>query len=198
MPHPEPIEITPLSMAELRADMTGVTVERLAGLIYRVFRAPPWNEKHEMPRILFGLGTETMRRNALLYVARTTVSGEIVGYIMGQEVLRQREDARDLTLDEIAGTSALDHLFEGGKRVFYVDGLGVATEFRRRGIAERLSLALIDDLRRRGFTYRLGRTDVTAAAVRTLYAKLGFRELSVRDARHPTRSYWLLTLDPAD
>ncbi|HLF98022.1 MAG TPA: GNAT family N-acetyltransferase [Methylococcaceae bacterium] len=192
----EEIEIVPATLEILCAEMSGVTVERLAGLIHRVFRDPPWNEDHQMPRIIFGLGAGMMRRNAMLYLARTTVSGRIAGYIMGHEVLRQREDSRDLTLGEIVGTDALDPLFDGGKRVFYVDGQGVATDFRRRCIAERLSLALIDELRRQGFNYRLGRTDITAGAMRSLFAKLGFRELRVLDAHYPTRSYWLLPLEP--
>jgi ribosomal protein S18 acetylase RimI-like enzyme len=78
--------------------------------------------------------------------------------------------------------------------VFYVNGLGVATRFRRRHIAEGLSLALIDALRKEGFTYRLGRTDITAEAMRALFTKLGFQELSVHDASYPERTYWLLQL----
>ena len=164
MPESEEIEIGPVSIEELRADKSGAAVEQLAALIYSVFRVPPWNEDYEKPRILFGLGIELMRRNAVLYTAKTKRSGKIIGYILGHEVVKQREDPRDRTLSEIAGTHALDYLFEGGKRVFYVDGLGIAPGFRRRHIAERLSLALVEELRKRGFAYRLGRTDTTAEA----------------------------------
>ena len=194
MPEPKEIEIARVSLEDLRADQAGRLAGQLAALIHGVFRGPPWNEDDEMPRILFGLGTEMMRRNALLYVATAKCSGTIAGYIMGHEVLERSEDPRDRTLGEIAGTHALDALFDGGKRVFYVDGLGVAPDFRRRHIAERLSLALIAELRRQGFDYRIGRTDVTARPVISLFAKLGFQELPVSDAFHPTRTYWLLRL----
>jgi ribosomal protein S18 acetylase RimI-like enzyme len=190
----EEVEIGPVSIEELRADKSGVIVEQLAALIYGVFRVPPWNEDYEKPRILFGLGIELMRRNAVLYIAKTKRSGEIIGYILGHEVIKQREDPRDRTLSEIAGTHALDYLFEGGKRVFYVDGLGIAPGFRRLHIAERLSSALIEELRKRGFAYRLGRTDTKAEAMRALFTKLGFQELPVSDALYPARTYWLLRL----
>nr|WP_281355252.1 GNAT family N-acetyltransferase [Candidatus Methylobacter favarea] len=83
---------------------------------------------------------------------------------------------------------------EGGKRVFYVSGLGVDPGFRRCHIAERLSVALINELRSQGFTYRLGRTDISARGMRALYAKLGFQELPIHDSLYPERSYWLLRL----
>ncbi|MGZ8187961.1 MAG: GNAT family N-acetyltransferase [Methylosarcina sp.] len=89
---------------------------------------------------------------------------------------------------------ALDYLCENGRRVFYVTGLAVGRDYRRRGIAERLSLALLDELRRQGFFYRLGRTDLAMASMRNLYMKLGFRELPITDANYPERSYWLLEL----
>lgn len=190
----EDMEIVPLSLEELGADRAGVLAEQLATLIRDVFREPPWNEDYEMPRILFGLGAEMMRRNAALYIAKGTCSGRVFGYILGQEVFRQRGDPRDLTLHEISGTPALDYLFEGRNRVFYVDGLGVAPEFRRCHIAEKLSLALIDDLRKRGFAYRLGRTDIAAKGMRALFAKLGFEELPVADGLYSSRTYWLLRL----
>jgi ribosomal protein S18 acetylase RimI-like enzyme len=194
MPDLKELEIARVSVEELRADKSGALIEQLATLIYDVFREPPWNEEPEKPRIHFGLGTGLMRRNAILYIAKIKSSGKIVGYIMGLELLSETEDHRDCTLSEISGTHALDFLVEGGKRVFYVSGLGVDPKFRRCHVAERLSVALINELRMEGFTYRLGRTDISATAMRALYTKLGFQELSVHDTLYPERTYWLLRL----
>jgi ribosomal protein S18 acetylase RimI-like enzyme len=95
-------------------------------------------------------------------------------------------------LYKIAGSTDLDYLFNNGKRIFYVSGVGVLPEYRRSGIAEQLSAALINELRRQGFDYRIGRTDKTADAMRNLYLKQGFQELPVTDADYPGRTYWLL------
>jgi ribosomal protein S18 acetylase RimI-like enzyme len=188
------IEITRLTPADLRADESGTTIEQLAELIVEAFREPPWHERFSASRIHFGLGVELMRQGALLYAARDEASGRIVGYVLGKELAAGEGDEHRQTLREISGTTALDYLCEGGRRVFYVTGLAVRSGFRRRGIAERLSLALLDELRRQGFSYRLGRTDRSMASMRNLYTKLGFRELPISDANYPERSYWLLAL----
>jgi hypothetical protein len=49
-------------------------------------------------------------------------------------------------------------------------------------------------LRRLGFSYRIGRTDNSVHAMRNLYLKQGFQELTVADAQYPERTYWLLKL----
>lgn len=188
------IEIARLTLADLRADESGAAIEQLAELIVAAFGEPPWHEHFSASRIHFGLGVELMRQGALLYVAREQSDGKIVGYVLGKELGAGEGDEHRQTLRGISGTAALDYLCEGGRRVFYVSGLAVRSGFRRRGIAERLSLALLDELRRQGFSYRLGRTDRSMISMRNLYEKLGFRELPVTDANYPERNYWLLAL----
>jgi ribosomal protein S18 acetylase RimI-like enzyme len=190
----EEVEIAPVSVEDLRRDSSGTLVKALAALTYHAFREPPWSSDLEEPRLHFGLGVELMRRNARAWIARTNPPGKVVGYILGYEVFREREDLRDLTLCEISGTRALDYLFEGGRRVFYGDTLCVDPGFRRRHIAYKLSAAQIDMLRAEGFTYRIGRTAITGEAMRALYTKLGFQELPVHDILYPERTYWLLRL----
>lgn len=189
-----PIEITRLTLADLRVDESGTAIEQLAELIVEAFREPPWHEHFSASRIHFGLGVELMRQGALLYAAKEQDAGRIVGYVLGKELAAGEGNGHQQTLKDISGTAALDYLCENGRRVFYVSGLAVRSGFRRRGIAERLSLALLDDLRRQGFSYRLGRTDRSMISMRNLYQKLGFRELPVTDANHSERSYWLLAL----
>ncbi|MGH8523755.1 MAG: hypothetical protein ACREXY_05905 [Gammaproteobacteria bacterium] len=115
-------------------------------------------------------------------------------YALGYQVFRESEDPRDLALSAISGTTALDRLFDGGKRVFYADKACVDLAARRRQIAYGLAAALIPVLRREGFTYDIARTSVRAAAIRVLFAKLGFEELAVQDTAFPERTYWLLRI----
>ena len=190
----EEVEITQISVKELRADPSGSVVEQIAALAYQAFREPPWTESLEGPRLHFGLGVDLTRRGAVAHIAKTRDSNKIIGYLLGYEVLRESKDPRDLTLSEISGSDALDYLFEGEKRVFYGDTLCVAPGFRRQHIAERLFMALIQVLREEGFTYHLGDTDITAKAPRGLFTKLGFQELPVHNIFYPQRTYWLLRL----
>ena len=186
------IAIERIAVEDLRADTPGVLIEQMGSVAYRAFREPPWNDDLEKPRLHFGLGVDLMRRNAVAFIAKA--SGKIAGYAVGYEVLRESEDHRDVTLRAISGTTALDYLFEGGTRVFYADTVCVDPGARRRQIAFGLAEAVIPVLRREGFTYYIGRTAIGAIAMRSLFAKLGFEELPVRDAVFPERTYWLLGL----
>ncbi|MGH8585770.1 MAG: GNAT family N-acetyltransferase [Gammaproteobacteria bacterium] len=186
------IAIERIVVEDLRADKAGLLIEQMASLAYRAFREPPWNDDLERPRLHFGLGVDLMRRNAVALIAKARDSGKIVGYALGYEVLREGEDHRDLTLGTISGTTALDYLFERGTRVFYADTVCVDPGARRRQIACGLAAAVIPVLRREGFTYYIGRTAIGAIAMRSLFTKLGFEELPVRDVVFPERSYWLL------
>jgi GNAT superfamily N-acetyltransferase len=187
------IAIERITVEDLRADKSGVLIEQIGALAYRAFREPPWNDDLERPRLHFGLGVDLMRRNAVAFIAKAKASGKIAGYALGYEVLRESEDHRDLTPRAISGTTALDYLFEGGNCVFYGDTLCVDPDARRRQIAYGLVAAQIPVLRSEGFAYRIGRTALNAA-MRGVFAKLGFEELPVRDAVFPERTYGLLTL----
>ncbi len=188
------IAIEPISVEDLRADKAGILIEPIASLAYRAFREPPWNDDLEKPRLHFGLGVDLMRRNAVALIAKDRGTGQIAGYALGYEVFRESEDPRALTLRAISGTAALDHLFDGGNRVFYADTVCVDPAARRRQIAYDLAAALFPLLRQAGFTYEIARTSVHAAAIRALFAKLGFEELAVQDAAFPERTYWVLRL----
>jgi GNAT superfamily N-acetyltransferase len=185
------IEIIPVLVEDLRKDSSGSLISQIGNLAYLAFREPPWSDDHEKPRLHFGLGVDLMRRNALAFAAINS-SGRIVGYDLGYEVFRESKEPRDLTLYDISVTNALDHLFEGGQRVFYEDTICVDPEYRRRHISYRLSFAQIEAIRAGGFSYRIGRTAMTCEAMKTLYTKLGHQELNVHDVVYPERTYWLL------
>jgi len=188
-------EVQVITLADLRADQDGYLVSELAELICEVFSEPPWNEHFSATRIMFGLGVEMMRKNAMLVVARHKQQGQLIGYILGQELVVVSEDLRDQTFYKISGGYDLDFIADNTQRTFYVGGLGVRSKYRRLGVAEKLSATLISELRQHKFDYRLVRTDMQAYGMRKLYSKQGFKELPVYDIKYPERSYWLLTLN---
>jgi hypothetical protein len=188
------IAIERISVEDLRADNSGVLIEQIASLAYRAFRESPWNDDLERPRLHLGLGVDLMRRNALAFIAKSKCSETIAGYTLGYEVFRESGDPRDLTLSAISGSTALDYLFEGGRRVFYDDTVCVDPQARRQLLAFKFAVAQLTVLRREGFGFRIGRTSVRATAMRALFAKLGFEELPGHDAVWPERTYWLLRL----
>ena len=188
-------EVQVITLADLRADQCGVLISELAELICEVFSEPPWNEHFSATRIMFGLGVEMMRKNAILIIARHREEGHVIAYMLGQELVVESDDPRDQTFLKISGGHDLDFLANKQQRTFYVGGLGVRSTYRRLGVAEQLSATLLTELRRHQFDYRLGRTDLQVHGMRKLYSKQGFKELPVYDCNYPERSYWLLSLN---
>jgi len=188
-------DVQVITINDLRSDQQGVLISDLTEIICEVFSEPPWNENFSASRIMFGLGIEMMRKNAILVVAKHKQHGHIIGYLLGQELLIKSEDPRDQTFFKISGSYDLDFLANYKLRTFYVGGLGVKSKYRRLGVAEQLSSTLISELRLHKFDYRLGRTDQQAYGMRNLYIKQGFKELPVFDINYPKRSYWLLSLN---
>ena len=187
-------DVQVITLADLRSDQEGTLIAEIAEIIREVFSEPPWHERYSATRLKFGLGVEMMRKNSILIIARHKHQGYLAGYLLGQELVAQSDDPRDQTFFKISGAHDLDYLANHHQRTFYVGGLGVKAQHRRLGVAEQLSSALITELRRQQFDYRLGRTDLKAHGMRSLYVKQGFKELPVRDVNYPDRSYWLLPL----
>ena len=163
-------------------------LKKCAELYCQIWKEPPWSEDFwTVKRVIKDIREEMERKNAVGFLA--LYGDEVVGFIWGYEV--SKEDLR-----QISGVDALDVLFKKRARVFYIDELGVASLFRRRGIGEQLSRTLITVVRNsckiQCFTFR---TDIKVPAVaRNLYSKLGFRDLSIRDAEHSQRTYWVLEI----
>ena len=188
------IDVEVITLSDLRADQQGVLISDLAEIICEVFSEPPWNESFSAGRIMFGLGVEMMRKNSILVTAKHQQNGRLIGYILGQELVVKSDDPRDQTFFKISGGYDLDFLAQNNQRTFYVGGLGVRANYRRLGVAEKLSATLLKELKKNKFTYRLGRTGIKVKSMRNLYSKQGFIELPVRDIHYPERSYWLLSL----
>lgn len=187
-------DVEVITLSDLRADQHGVLISDLAEIICEVFSEVPWNESFSAGRIMFGLGVEMMRKNSILITAKHKQVGQLIGYILGQELVVKSDDPRDQTFFKISGGHELDFLAHNNQRTFYVGGLGVRASYRRLGVAEQLSAALLRELKQNKFAFRLGRTDIRAEGMRNLYSKQGFIELPVRDINYPERSYWLLSL----
>jgi GNAT superfamily N-acetyltransferase len=188
-------EVQVITLADLKADQSGLMISELAELICEVFSEPPWNEHFSTTRIMFGLGVEMMRKNAILIIAKHKLEGHVIAYMLGQELVVESDDPRDQTFLKISGGHDLDVLANNQQRTFYVSALGVRLTYRRLGVAEQLSTTLLTELRRHKFDYRLGRTDLQAHGMRKLYNKQGLKELPVYDLKYPERSYWLLSLN---
>lgn len=171
----------------VRVDVNAIAPEILdkwARLYCEIWKEPPWNEDFWQPKsVAENLIKELRYLNGSGYLVLD--QDLVVGFTHGYSVTRDE-------LRVIAGNSLLDILFEKHDRIFYVDELGVASSHRGQRISLKLTSALIEHARSSGIWGITLRTDVEATAARHVYRELGFIELSIHDAAHPTRTYWFL------
>ena len=163
-------------------------IKECAGLYCQVWQEPPWNEHSwKANEVLADMRRELEKPGAEGFIAfyrPAIVAGFTWGYPVSPKELR-----------DIAGNEKLDFLFNNGEnRVFYIDELGVASEYRRRGIGKKLSSLLIVAAKSQNLSVAILRTDEKAVAARNLYADIGFKELTARDERYPERTYWTMKL----
>lgn len=162
------------------------TLEKCAQLYCAIWREPPWNEDFwKTEDVLQDLAKELSEPFAQIVLA--SAQEEIIGFTWGYQVSKEK-------MAEISGNNQLDYLFTRNARIFYVDELGVGSEFRQRGIGEKLSRELLRLAKKDSTNLVLLRTDVLATSARILYEELGFQELPVRDKKYPDRSYWMLAI----
>ena len=168
-----------------RYSLESAPLEQIAKLYCSVWREPPWCENFWVEEsVLNDIKTEMSKTNAILAVA--FVGTSVAGFAWGYEV-------SPAELKNIVGSDSLEYLFQEGARVGYIAELAVGASWRSNGIGHRLNTCLVDALYACGVNRITLRTHVQAEAARRLYESLKFKELGVRDAKFPSRTYWLWT-----
>jgi len=159
-------------------------LEKCAEIYCQIWREPPWNEDFwTVPKVMDDMVIELDKSFSNGFAAMNEVD-EVVGFVWGYAVSKQE-------LRSICGSEELDYLFVDEKdQLYYIDELGVSFCHRIKGIGTALSWRLINAAREDNFSWFVLRTDQLAIAARKLYSKMGFQELSIRDAKYSGRSYW--------
>lgn len=162
-------------------------LEKCADLYCEVWKEPPWNEDFWKPEeVLLDIQKEIAKPFAELLIAQD--EKEIcLGFTWGYQVLK--DDMRF-----ISTSCDLDYLFEKRAGIWYIDELAVEYDWRKKGIGIKLTERLISQFKASGAEAVTLRTDEKAVAARGLYQKIGFQEMSVKDGKYSTRTYWILTL----
>jgi len=159
------------------------SIKKTAELYCRIWREPPWNEDFwKIKDVIKDLEKQSAKKNAIVLIA-TNGSRDVIGFTWGYEV-----SIKDLS--QISGLSLNIWQKIINQRAFYVDEFGVQKEWRGNGVGQQLAQALIEQASLANKTLVL-RTDVSAKSARTVYEKVGFEELSLHDAKHKDRTYWL-------
>lgn len=181
------------AMGLVRADQSFIFVlnlvddprdaERMARLYCDIWKEPPWNEDFwTTDGTLQDLEIQLQLKFAICLISKK--DQQVTGFTWGYEVTQKK-------LREICGHSQLDYLFENGRRVYYIDELGVSKDARNEGTGTKLTEAITLFAKLRGQKVVTLRTDEKAESAISVYRKSGFEPLDIHDAEHPTRIYWV-------
>ncbi len=174
------ISIIPVDNSVLKTSL----ISTWAQLYCKIWLEAPWCEDFWKPEeVVKDFRTEMSRQHAVGFLALE--DDVVIGFTHGYSV-----DKAELRV--IAGNTLLDSLVDD--RVFYIDELGVGSEYRGLGVSLQLSTHLLDAVVLAEIKTVLLRTDKNALVARGLYQRLGFEELSVHDSEYPDRTYWRLDM----
>ncbi|HMB66314.1 MAG TPA: GNAT family N-acetyltransferase [Patescibacteria group bacterium] len=180
-----PVLFCPLNLNHLSKDL----LEECASVYCRIWKEPPWNEDFwTVPGVMDDLRREMAKDGASGFLSLSEKERlEVVGFTWGYRV-----DAQQLA--ELASNSEIKKFFDPGEVGFYIDELGVAPDYRERDIGKSLTKLLLGRALLQGVEKIFLRTDRKAVAARSVYSKLGFRELSLVDGVYDQRNYWALII----
>ena len=164
-----------------------------AELFCQIWKEPPWNEDHwKVSSVEAEILKVVFRPGSVIRLMTITTPADPLPKVAG---FTWAFPVSVSGLAKIAGHKQLNPVFEPGRRVYYLAELGVEKSRREEyGLGKLLSTCLLADIQAMGPVVVVLRTDVEALVARSLYSKLGFKELSVCDKNHPTRTYWTLNL----
>lgn len=164
------------------------TLRDCARLYCKIWREEPWTEDFWTPEaVMQDMRMELARSCAEGYLAVNEDDSTVLGFTWGYAVSQPE-------MQIISGNGKLDFLFSSDDRVFYVDELGVAQWYRRLRLGNSLTANLLVAARAYDINLVTLRTDKRAEAARSLYQKIGFKDLLVEDPQYPDRTYWALSI----
>jgi ribosomal protein S18 acetylase RimI-like enzyme len=157
-----------------------------ARLYCDIWKEPPWCEDFwKIEDVMQDIENQSRKKNAILLVALDDQEN-VIGFTWGYQI----------NSDELSKISGHNYEFwdniTGKDGIFYVDEFGVRSDWRGNGVGQNLAVELINKIPRSEIKVATLRTDVGAKPARTVYEKIGFRELPIRDKKHQDRSYWLM------
>jgi len=160
-------------------------MEEIAKLYCNIFQEPSWKESFVPEQVM-----ETMREqfNKPEAIALTALEdGEMIGFSWMYEIFQN---------DLKKGTRyspKLEFLFNGQKRVFYFQEIGIKKELRGQNNGEKLVRELLKRGREEGADIVVLSTNSDAKSIISLVFKIGFRNSGIiRPPEELGRTYWFL------
>ena len=160
----------------------------VAELYSEIFKEKPWSEnfRPEEVMILMGKQLDGPRPEIALAAIKKR---KVIGFTWMYEIFN--DDLQEGT----RYSPDLGFLFKRGKKVFYLQEVGVEKESRNQGIGEKLIQELLKKGKKQGASFIVLSTNSKAESAKALFIKVGFEDSGiVRPPENLGRTYWILEL----
>lgn len=160
----------------------------VAELYSEIFREKPWKENFQPKEVMILMGEQLDGPRPEIALAAVE-KRKVIGFTWMYEIFK--DDLQEGT----RYSPDLGSLFERGKKVFYLQEVGVEKESRRRGIGEKLIQKLLKKGKKQGANFIVLSTNSKAESAKALFSKVGFKDSGiVRPPENLGRTYWILKL----
>lgn len=160
----------------------------VAELYSEIFREKPWKENFQPKEVMILMGEQLDGPRPEIALAAVE-KRKVIGFTWMYEIFK--DDLQEGT----RYSPDLGSLFERGKKVFYLQEVGVEKESRRRGIGEKLIQKLLKKGKKQGANFIVLSTNSKAESAKVLFLKVGFEDSGiVRPPENLGRTYWILKL----
>ena len=161
---------------------------KVAELYAEIFKEKPWVENFQPDEVMKFMIEQFYKPRTVIALAAVK-NRKVVGFSWMYEIFEDdlKEDTRY--------SSELGFLFEGQKRVFYLQEIGVKKELRRQDIGEKLAHKILKKAKAKGANFIVLSTNSKARSAQSLFSKVGFQNSGiVRPPKELGRAYWTLQL----
>lgn len=166
--------------------------KEVAELYSEIFSEKPWSENFRPEEVMMLMSEQFDGSRQVITLASIKYGlrrRKVVGFSWMYEIFKN--DLKEGT----RYAPALEFLFKGNKKVFYLQEIATKKEYRRRGIGERVIKKLLGKGKKSGANFVVLSTNTEAEAAKKLFSKTGFKNSGiVRPPSELNRTYWILGL----
>lgn len=166
--------------------------DEVAKVYAEIFREEPWTENIHPNEVIRAMIEQFFRPGKVIALAGILVGlkpPKVVSFGWMYEIFKS--DLKEGT----RFSPALNVLFSGGKKIFYLQEIAVEKEHRKKGIGERLIKKLLKKAKKNGGDIIILSTNYKAKAAKGLFSKVGFKNSGIiRPPAELGRTYWTLDL----
>ena len=160
-------------------------MEEVVKLYRKIFQDPPWKEEFTLEEVLTAIKEQFSMPNPI--ALSVFKNNKVIGFAWMYQIFKS-------DLEEGTRYSPrLNFLFDGQKKIFYLQEIGIEKEMRGQGVGKKLIEELLQRAKNKGADIIVLSTNHNAKPIVSLISKVGFQNSGIiRPPKKLERTYWIL------